>query len=59
MNNATLAQIAAAFTEWERRYREEPEKFQSDQERLADSPQSYGEACAPYFLQILQEQKRE
>jgi hypothetical protein len=51
----TRAQIAAAFTEWERRYREDPEGFNSEQEKLAESPETYGEACAPYFLKILEE----
>ncbi len=47
--------FVAAFTEWERRYREEPTRFQSEQAKLAASPQSYGEACTPYFIQILNE----
>ena len=48
-----MAQLAAAFTEWERRYREEPERFFSEAEKLAHSPETYGEACAPYFAEIL------
>jgi hypothetical protein len=56
MNNATEKQIAAAFTEWERRYREDPESFQSEAEKLLkETPQSYGAACSPYFLKILAE----
>jgi len=48
--------IAKAFTEWERRYREEPEKFYSEATKLLkQTPQSYGELCAPYFQQILKE----
>lgn len=47
--------IAKAFTEWERRYREEPERFESESEKLAKSAESYGEACAPYFLKIISE----
>lgn len=54
MHNATEKQIAAAFTEWERRYREEPERFQSEASKLLrETPESYGEACAPYFVEIL------
>lgn len=54
MNNATQAQIAAAFTEWERRFREDPESFRSEAARLLkDTPSTYGEAAAPYFLSIL------
>lgn len=50
----TIEQIAAAFTEWDRRYREEPERFMSEAEHLLrHTPQTYGEACAPYFAEIL------
>ena len=52
----TPADMAAAFTEWERRYREEPERFMSEaQKLLTQTPETYGEACAPYFLQLLRE----
>ena len=55
--NATQIELAAAFTEWERRYREEPERFQSEAAKLLrETPTSYGEACAPYLLAILAEQ---
>jgi hypothetical protein len=48
--------LAAAFTEWERRYREEPERFTAEARRLLhETPETYGEACAPYFSQLLQE----
>lgn len=56
MNNATIEQMAEAFTEWDRRYRENPEQFQSEAEHLLkDTPETYGQACAPYFLKILSE----
>lgn len=59
MKNATPKQIAATFTEWERRYREEPERFQSEGVKLLrETPDSYGAACAPYFLKILSEVKK-
>ena len=52
----TAADMAAAFTEWGRRYREEPDRFMRESERLlAETPESYGEACAPYFRQLLAE----
>lgn len=54
----TEATLAAAFTEWDRRFREEPERFQSEAVRLLKGdPESYGEACAPYLLAILAEQE--
>lgn len=54
---ATTTELAAAFTEWERRWREDPAKFWSDTKKLADSPESYGEACVPYFVSILESQR--
>lgn len=56
MNNATPEQITAAFTEWDRRYREEPERFQAEAVRLLkETPETYGAAAMPYFLEILKE----
>ena len=54
MGENTLAHI---FTEWDRRYREEPSRFQSDFERILDGQTiyEYGEAAAAYFLQIQSE----
>ncbi len=50
----TELDLAAAFTEWDRRFREEPERFESEAVRLLKgNPESYGEACAPYLLEIL------
>ena len=54
----TQSELAAAFTEWDRRYREEPEQFMAEARRLLhETPASYGEACAPYLLAILAEQR--
>jgi hypothetical protein len=53
----TPSKLAAAFTEWERRYREEPARFQSDTERLATDEQTQGQLQAAYLTQILDEQK--
>lgn len=50
----TESQCAAAFTEWERRYREEPERFMSEAVKLLrETPKSYGAFCDPYFLKIM------
>lgn len=52
----TLSEIARTFTEWERRYRENPEKYKSEAEKLLkDTPKTYGEACGPYFLKLKRE----
>jgi hypothetical protein len=53
----TQHSLAAAFTEWDRRYREEPERFMSEASHLLKhTPETYGEAAAPYLLMILAEQ---
>lgn len=50
------ALFAKAFTEWERRYREDPGAFFSEASKLLKySPSSYGDLAAPYFLKILSE----
>lgn len=50
--------FAKAFTEWERRYRENPERFMSEAAKLLKgTPKDYGEACAPYFIKLLGEIK--
>jgi hypothetical protein len=55
---ATEKQLAAAFTEWERRYRENPDKFWSEGHKLLkETSTSYGDECAPYFISILNEQQ--
>ena len=52
-----IPRLAAAFTEWERRYREEPDRFMSDQERLAETEETLGEQRAAYLIELLTEQE--
>ena len=53
----TEDQLADAFTEWERRYREDPGHFKSTVSRLLKTtPYQYGKACALYLLEVIQEQ---
>lgn len=50
--------IQAALTEWDRRYREDPEAFMNEAARLLnpdETAETYGESAAPYFLNILEE----
>ena len=55
---ATIDELAAAFTEWDRRYREEPERFMSEAAHLLkETPETYGAACAPYPAWILEGQR--
>jgi hypothetical protein len=54
---ADVERYAKAFTEWDRRYREDPEAFQAEAARLLKgTPETYGDAAAPYFVAILAEQ---
>ncbi len=56
MITATIEQFCAAFTEWDRRYREEPDRFMNEAKRLlTEDAKTYGDACGPYFAQILAE----
>lgn len=56
MVSVSQIDCAKAFTEWERRYREEPERFQSEATKLLrETPETYGDACAPYFFAIVAE----
>jgi len=50
----THAQLITAFTEWDRRYREEPDRFMSEaQHLLKETPESYGELCGVYMFALL------
>jgi hypothetical protein len=56
----TQGEIASAFTEWDRRYREEPERFMAEARRLLTTTvEDYGQACAPYLLAIIEEHRAE
>lgn len=52
----TREHLAEALTEWERRWREDPEQFQSDTERLAGTSEAYGDGASRYLVEILAEQ---
>jgi hypothetical protein len=54
MRNDMQTAFAKAFEEWDVRYRRDPSQFMSEVEHLlGTSPDSYGEACAVYFVAIL------
>jgi hypothetical protein len=53
----TVSTLTAALSEWDRRWREEPDRFMSEaQHLLKETPETYGEAAGPYLMSILQEQ---
>lgn len=52
----TVEEAQAVFTEWDRRYREEPETFMNEVEHLLrETPESYGDVCGPYFFELLKQ----
>lgn len=53
LSGVTTEQVKAAFTEWHRRWVEDPGAFWSEQESLATDADSYGGAATPYFLSVL------
>lgn len=56
--DVSLLELEKVFTEWDRRYRKEPERFMSEATHLLkDTPKTYGEACAPYFMKLINEIK--
>lgn len=53
----TVDALAAVFTEWDRRYREDPEGYESDVARLlrGQEPEEYGDGAAAYFVELAAE----
>lgn len=51
----TKERLAEIFEEWKRRYDADPEGFQSHEAFQAESPQSYGDGAARYFLYLIGE----
>jgi hypothetical protein len=48
--------LEKAFTEWDRRYRENPEEFMTVVDHLLrETPYTYGKACALYFEKLAKE----
>lgn len=48
-------EIAAAFTEWHRRWVEEPGRFQSEASALAEPDDDYGQGAMRYFIKVFRE----
>lgn len=58
MINMTVGEIQAAFTEWDRRYRESPQEFMNEAYRLLfEDEEDYGAEATPYFLSVLDDLK--
>lgn len=51
-------ELAEAIAEWDRRWREEPDRFLSETEHLATETKEYGEMCAAYLVFMLGEMKK-
>ncbi len=55
----TLSELGEAFSEWDRRYCEERDRFDREISVLLDkTSESYGKVCARYLLQIVKENSR-
>jgi hypothetical protein len=55
----TPKKLAAAFAEWDRRYREDRKQFMSDvQHLLENTPITYGELASAHLILILKQQKK-
>ena len=52
-----IAEMEAVFTEWDRRYREDPTAFYSDVQRFLDGQtiEEYGQAATQTFLMFFKE----
>jgi hypothetical protein len=54
--NITIEQMEKAFTEWDKRWRNNPEEFMDVVTHLLrNTPYDYGKACAVYFSNLLKE----
>ena len=51
---ATLKEVKAVFTEWDRQYWANPEDFQTDEEWKSDTPEEYGDGAGSYFCKLLE-----
>lgn len=52
----TLSELGEAFSEWDRRYCEERERFHREINALLERrSEPYGKVCARYLLQIVKE----
>ncbi|HEX4119978.1 MAG TPA: hypothetical protein VH619_05060 [Verrucomicrobiae bacterium] len=55
IEGVTVSELAAVFTEWHKRWKLDPAKFQTDAQKLSRPSDSYGDSAAPYFANILNE----
>ena len=58
MSTITLSvkDIQAAFTEWDRQWRENPEEFQDMAVHLLKgNEETYGEEATPFFLELIKQ----
>ncbi|GEM_PF-4334960 len=48
-------ELSQVFAEWERRFREKPDEFQSEMNRLANDYKTTGEFQAAYLVKLIAE----
>lgn len=59
LHHVSEQELAEAIAEWDRRAREEPEKFMSQTEHIQTETKEYGELCAAYLVFMLGEMKKD
>jgi hypothetical protein len=56
--NITIKELREVFTEWDKRYRENPEEYMSEAVHLLkETPETYGDSVTPYFIKLHKELK--
>lgn len=54
--NLDEEKLAHLFTEWDERYRKNPDKYWNEVDHLLhNTPYSYGVACARYFKELYED----
>lgn len=53
METLEHATLSTAFTEWHRRWVEEPDRYLSEVDALGLDSEDYGDQCAGYLLALI------
>ena len=56
--NATKKEMKAAFAEWSKRYKENPDDFMSTEEKLEAGPEVCSELSMEFFVSLIKEARK-
>ena len=56
--NITKKEMTAAFAEWRRQAKENPEGFMSKEEQLEAGPEVCSERCMNFFIKLVKEARK-